>query len=123
MVSRSNAPEVPVIPGFQPLQQSVNAQTGTSYNAVKADFGKLVTLNNSGAIAVVLPNEATVPAEIGSYIDFLTLGTGQVTWSVGSGATLLISGLTAKSRAQYSRIGAQKVATNTWSLFGDLAAS
>jgi hypothetical protein len=56
-------------------------------------------------------------------IDFYVLGAGQVTWVAGSGATLRVSGLTAKSRAQYARVAAQKVSANTWSLFGDLAAS
>lgn len=33
----------------------VNAQTGVSYTVIAADYGKLITFNNSGAVAVTLP--------------------------------------------------------------------
>jgi hypothetical protein len=51
----------------------------------------------------------------------MQLGAGQVTVAAGTGATLRTTGTLTKSRAQYSRFGVQKIATNTWSLFGDLA--
>lgn len=107
--------------------QSINAQTGTTYTLVLADAAnphKLVTLDNGAAITVTLPSDASVAIPVGSFVEFMTLGGGQVTVVAGAGVNpLQVSGLTAKSRAQYSRFGAQKVAANTWSVFGDLAAS
>jgi hypothetical protein len=103
--------------------QAVNAQTGTTYTLVAADAGKLVTLSNASAITLTLPQDSDATIAIGTYIDLYALGAGQITVAAGTGATLRTSGLTAKSRAQYARFGVQKVSANTWSLFGDLAAS
>jgi hypothetical protein len=43
-----------------------NAQTGTTYSFVAADFTKLVTLSNASPVAVTLPLEATVPWSAGT---------------------------------------------------------
>jgi hypothetical protein len=103
--------------------QTVNAQTGTSYTLVAGDAGKLVTLDNAGAITLTLPQDSDATIPVGTYVDLYQLGAGQVTVQAGSGATLRVSGLTAKARAQYSRFSVQKVSANTWSLGGDLASS
>jgi hypothetical protein len=108
---------------YVPLAQSVNAQTGTSYTLVAGDAGKLVTLSNASAITLTVPQDSDATIAVGTYVDLYQLGAGQVTVAAGTGATLRTSGLTAKARAQYSRLGVQKVSANTWSLFGDLAAS
>lgn len=103
--------------------QTVNAQTGTTYTLVAGDAGKLVTLSNASAITLTLPQDSDATFTSGVYVDLLQLGAGQVTVAAGTGATLRTSGLTAKARAQYSRLGVQKISANTWSLFGDLAGS
>lgn len=103
--------------------QGVNAQTGTTYTLVAADAGKRVTLSNAAAITLTLPQDSDATIALGTYVDLIQLGAGQVTVVAGSGATLRTSGLTAKCRAQYSRVGVQKILANTWSLFGDLAAT
>lgn len=104
--------------------QAVNAQTGTTYTPVAADMGKLVTLNNSSAITLTIPQDSDLGAwSIGVTIEFLQLGTGQVTVAAGTGSTIRTSGLTNKARSQYSRFAVQKIAANTFNLFGDLAAS
>lgn len=101
--------------------QPVNAQTGTTYTLVAGDAGKRVTLSNAAGITLTLPQDSDATIAIGTYVDGIQLGAGQVTVAAGSGATLRTSGLTAKARAQYSRFGIQKILANTWSLFGDLA--
>lgn len=103
--------------------QAVNAQTGTTYTLVAADAGKLVTLSNAAAITLTLPQDSDATIAIGTYVDLYALGAGQVTVVAGTGATLRVSGLTAKSRAQYARFVVQKVSANTWVAAGDLAAS
>jgi len=103
--------------------QGINAQTGTTYTLVAGDAGKMVSLNNASAITLSVPQDSAATIAVGTYVDLYQLGAGQVTVAAGSGATLRVSGLTAKSRAQYSRFAVQKVAANTWVVFGDLAAS
>jgi len=103
--------------------QTINAQTGTTYTLVGGDAGKMVSLNNASGITLTLPQDSDATIAIGTYIDLYQLGAGQVTVAAGTGATLRVSGLTAKARAQYSRLAVQKVSANTWSLMGDLALS
>lgn len=103
--------------------QGINAQTGTSYTLVASDAGKMVSLSNAAGITLSVPQDSAAAIAIGTYVDLYQLGAGQVTVAAGTGATLRVSGLTAKSRAQYSRFAVQKVAANTWVVFGDLAAS
>jgi len=103
--------------------QAINVQTGTTYTIVAADMAKLVTCDNAGGITFTVPQDSDAVYPIGHFTEIMQLGAGQITVAAGSGATLRVSGLTAKARAQYSRLGVQKVAANTWSLYGDLAAS
>lgn len=103
--------------------QEFNAQTGTTYTLVAGDVGKIVTLSNAAAITLTLPQDSDATIAIGSSGNLYALGAGQFTVVAGTGATLRLSGLTAKSRAQYAMIGWLKIAANTFALFGDLAAS
>lgn len=103
--------------------QTINAQTGTTYTLASTDVGKLVTLSNASAITLTVPQDSDASIPVGSYFDVVQLGAGQVTVAAGSGATLRVGGLTAKARAQYSSLGVQKIAANTYRLYGDLAAS
>ena len=80
-------------------------------------------MSNAAAITLTLPQDSDATVVVGSYVDLYQLGAGQVTVVAGTGATLRVSGLTAKARAQYSRLVVQKVSANTWVLAGDLAAS
>lgn len=85
--------------GYATITQPINPQTGTTYELVAADAGKLVTCTNGAAITV------TVPANVftaGQRVDVAVLGEGMVTL-VGSGITLNPeAGLSLVSRAQYS---------------------
>lgn len=99
--------------------KDINAQTGTTYELVAADAGRLVTLNNAGAITLTVPAEATVDYPIGTQIDITALGAGQVT--VSSTATLRYTP-GAKLRTQYSAGTLTKIASDEWLLVGDLSA-
>jgi hypothetical protein len=99
----------------------LNAQTGTTYTLVLADAGKFVTLNNAAAIALTVPLESSVNYAIGTSIDLVQLGAGQVTVAGAGGVTVNATpGL--KLRAQYSAATLVKTASNTWVLVGDIAA-
>ncbi len=103
--------------------QEFNAQTGTTYTLVAGDAGKCVTLTNGSAITLTVPQDSAATLPIGTYVDLMQLGSGQVTVAAGSGATLRVGGPTAKARAQYSRLAVQKISANTWVVLGDLSAT
>jgi microcompartment protein CcmK/EutM len=103
-------------------QVSINAQTGTTYTTVLTDASKLVTLNNASAITLTIPPNSSVAYPVGTKIDLLQIGAGQVTVAGGSGVTVN-STPTLKLRAQYSGATCIQYAADTWILAGDLAAS
>jgi hypothetical protein len=98
-----------------------NPQTGTSYTLVLADRGKLVAMNNAGAIALTLPTDAVANFPLNTRIDLWQEGAGQVTVG-GAGVTILSSGGKKKLTGQYSGATLWKKAADTWALIGDIAA-
>ena len=104
-----------------------NAQTGTTYTFVLADAdNKLVTASNASAQTYSIPTNASVAFPIGTQINLIQIGAGQVTVNaVTSGTTTIVStGATAaapKCRAQYSAITLVKRDTDSWYVIGDIA--
>ncbi len=109
--------------GARSTAQAINAQTGTTYTLVAADAGKLVTLSNSEVITLTVPQDSAATLAIGTTVDLMQLGEGELFFAAGTGATLLRGGETFSARAQYSRLLLQKISANTWVVYGDLAAS
>jgi len=109
------------------LDQSVNAQTGTTYTPVLTDDNKIVTLNNAATIAVTIPTNASVAYAVGARIDFAWItGAGQPTISaVTPGTTTILStGATSTSpkiRVVNGMASAVKIATDTWLVAGDIS--
>ena len=104
-----------------------NAQTGTTYTFVLADAdNKLVTASNSSAQTYSIPTNATTAFPIGTQINLIQIGAGQVTISAATpGTTTVVStGATAaspKCRAQYSAVTLVKRDTDSWYAIGDIA--
>jgi hypothetical protein len=101
---------------------ALNAQTGTTYTAVLADDGKLVTCDNASAIALTIPPNSTAAFGIGTQINIMQLGAGQVTITAGAGVTLRSDGSKLKTNAQYAVATCCKIATDTWVVVGNLKA-
>lgn len=101
---------------------ALNAITTTTYTAVLGDDGKLVTLDNASAITVTIPPNGTVAYGIGTQINFMQLGAGQVTIAAGAGVTLRSAGSKLKTNGQYAVATCCKIATDTWVVIGNLAA-
>jgi hypothetical protein len=101
---------------------ALNAQTGTSYTAVLADDGKLVTLDNGSAITFTIPPNSSVAFGIGTQINIMQLGAGVATITAGAGVTLRSAGTKVKTNGQYSVATCVKIATDTWVLVGNLSA-
>jgi hypothetical protein len=104
-----------------------NAQTGTTYTFVLADAdNKLVTASNAAAQTYSIPTDATTNFPVGTQINLIQIGAGQVTVQAAtSGTTTVVStGATAaspKCRVQYSAITLVKRATDSWYAIGDIA--
>jgi hypothetical protein len=101
---------------------ALNAQTGTTYTTVIADDGKLVTCDNGSPIAVTIPPSSSVNYGIGTQINVMQLGAGQVTITAGVGVTLRSAGTRLKTNGQYAVATCCKIATDTWVVIGNLAA-
>ena len=104
-----------------------NAQTGTTYTFVLADAdNKLVTASNAAAQTYSIPTNATTAFPVGTQINLIQIGAGQVTVQAAtSGTTTVVStGATAaspKCRAQYSALTLIKRDTDSWYVIGDIA--
>lgn len=104
-----------------PLHPVLNAQTGTTYTLLLTDDSKIITLANGSAVTLTIPLNSSVAFPVGTRIDLAQTGAGQVTVAPTGGVTLNgTPGL--KFRAQYSGATLVKTATDTWLLFGDIAA-
>jgi len=108
------------------INLSLNAQTGTTYTFVLADNGKLVTASNASAQTYSIPTNASVAYQIGTQINIIQIGAGQVTINaVTSGTTTVSStGATAtapKLRAQYSSATCIKAGTDLCYVVGDIS--
>ncbi len=101
---------------------AINAQTGTTYTTVLADDGKLVTADNAAAIALTSPPNSSVAYGIGTQINIMQLGAGQVTITAGAGVTLRSAGSKLKTSAQYAVATCAKIASDTWVVVGNLSA-
>lgn len=101
---------------------AINAQTGTTYTAVLSDDGDLITLDNASAITFTIPPNSSVAFGIGTQINIMQLGAGQVTIAPGSGVTLRSQGSKLKTSAQYAVATCCKIATDTWVVIGNLSA-
>ena len=101
---------------------AINAQTGTTYTTVLADDGKLITCDNGSAIALTIPPNSSVAYGIGTQINIMQLGVGQVTITAGAGVTLRSAGSKLKTSAQYAVATCVKIATDTWVVVGNLSA-
>ena len=108
------------------INLALNAQTGTTYTFALTDNGRLVTASNASAQTYSIPTNASVAFPVGTQINIIQIGAGQVTINaVTSGTTTVAStGATAtapKLRAQYSSATCIKAATDLWYVVGDIA--
>jgi hypothetical protein len=106
---------------------TLNAQTGTTYTFVLTDSNNtLVTASNASAQTYSIPTNATTAFPVGTQINLIQIGAGQVTVQAAtSGTTTVLSNAATaaspKLRVQYSSSSCVKVATDTWYVIGDIA--
>ena len=101
---------------------AINAQTGTTYDVVLSDDGKLLTCDNAASIALTIVPNSSVAFGIGTQINIMQLGAGTVTITAGAGVTLRSAGSKLKTDAQYAVATCLKIASDTWVVVGNLKA-
>lgn len=103
---------------------AINAQTGTTYTFVAGDANNFVTASNASAQTYTIPPNSSVSYPVGSVLNIIQIGAGQVSFAAGAGVTIASTGATAaapKLRTTYSSATALKVATDTWYVVGDIS--
>ena len=97
---------------------AINAQSGTTYTLDLSDQNKAVECANASAITVTVPPNTAKAFPIGSVIEVVQTGAGQVTIAQGSGVTVSSrSGL--KLAGQWAVAVLRKRSTDGWILAGD----
>lgn len=103
-----------------PSLTEINAQT-SAYTTVLTDRDKLVEVSSATGVTLTIPTNASVAYPVGTSIDILQTGAGQVTIAGAAGVTVNATpGL--KLRTQWSSATLFKRAENTWVVYGDLSA-
>ena len=99
--------------------QSTNARV-TGYTLVLSDAGKLVTMNTTGGVSVIIPAASSVAFPTGTHVDIVRLNTGTVTVTGATGVT--VNATPGQNlRARYSSGTAILYAGDTWLVVGDLS--
>jgi len=104
----------------------VNAQTGTTYTAVKADgLNSICTMDNASANTFRIPTDATYNFPIGTTLLVYQKGVGVTTINaVTSGTTTVVSAgavAAAPVLARYKSAACIKIAANSWIVVGAVA--
>lgn len=105
---------------------TVNAQTGTTYTAVKADgLNAIVTMDNASANTFRIPTDATYNFPVGTTLLVYQKGVGVTTINaVTSGTTTIVSAgavSAAPVLAQFKSAACIKLAANSWIVVGAIA--
>lgn len=105
------------VPSRTPIIQKIDSYTLSALS----ERDSLIEMNKATAVTVTIPLNATVAYPVGSSIDILQTGAGQVTIAAAAGVTINATpGF--KLRTQWSSATLMKRATNTWVIVGDLTA-
>lgn len=87
-----------------------------------AERDTIIEIGSGSATTLSIPTDATLNYPVGTTIDIIQTGTGQVTIAAVTPATTTVNGTPGlKLRAQWSSATLLKRAANTWLVYGDLA--
>jgi hypothetical protein len=104
-----------------PSITTINAKTDSYTLANLNERDTIVEIDKSTATTLTIPTNASVAYPVGTTIDIIQTGTGQVTIAGAGGVTVNATpGL--KLRTQWSSATLLKRAENTWLVYGDLTA-
>jgi hypothetical protein len=101
------------------LSKTITSTAATTISTTDTNAGSMIQTTATSAVAITITNTLTA----GQFIDFVQYGSGgQITFSAGTGVTLVSSGTKLKTSAQYAVASVQCLAAGIYLLFGDLSA-
>ena len=105
---------------------TVNAQTGTTYTAVKADgLNSIVTMDNASSNTFYIPTDATYAFPTGTTLLVYQKGAGITTITAATpGTTTVVSAgasIGSPVLARYKSAACIKIAANSWVVVGAIA--
>jgi hypothetical protein len=104
-----------------PSRTPIISKTDSYTLSALTERDSLIEVNKANAVTITIPTNSSVAFPIGTSLDILQTGAGQVTIAGDGGVTVNATpGL--KLRTQYSSVTLFKRAENTWVAFGDLTA-
>jgi hypothetical protein len=107
------------VPSITTISQKTAAYTLSSLT----ERDTLIEINSSTGVTLSIPTDASVNYPVGTTLDILQTGTGQVTIAaVTPGTTTVNATPGLKLRTQWSSATLMKRAANTWVVYGDLMA-
>jgi hypothetical protein len=99
------------------------SSSSTSYTVSSANLYKLTEFTSNSSITITIPSDPTdSDFPIGSSMEIRQMGTGRITFSAESPATLVSTDSYTKTRTRYSSVLLEKRGTNAWILTGDIDA-
>ena len=105
------------VPSITPIAEKTASYTLSSSD----ERDTIVEVNSSSATTLTIPTDASLDFPVGTTLDVIQTGTGQVTIAGASGVTVNATpGL--KLRTQWSSVTLLKRGANSWLVFGDTAA-
>lgn len=99
------------------LSKTITSTASTTYSTASTDAGTMVQTTSASAVAITITNTLVA----GQFVDFVQYGAGQITFSAGTGVTLVSSGTKLKTSAQYAVASVQCLSSGVYLLFGDLS--
>ena len=106
------------VDSLTPISQKTASYTLSSLT----ERDDLIEMSSASALVLTIPTDATLDFPIGTSIDILQTGAGQVTVAPVSGTVTVNATPGLKLRTTWSSATLFKRAANTWVVFGDLTA-
>ena len=106
------------VDSLTPISQKTASYTLSSLT----ERDDLIEMSSASALTLTIPTDATLDFPIGTSIDILQTGAGQVTIAPVSGTVTVNATPGLKLRTTWSSATIFKRAANTWVVFGDLTA-
>ena len=105
----------------QTNQRGINNIAATSHTLNADDNGKALIFNSNSSTTLTIPKNSTYSFAVGQTFVLVQHGTGSVTVSTESGATLRSLSSYVKTSGQYAEARLIKIDTDEWVLSGDLS--
>jgi hypothetical protein len=105
------------VPSLTPIVAKTDSYTLSSLT----ERDSLIEVNKASAVTLTIPADSSVNYPVGTSLDILQTGSGQITIA-GAGGVTVNSTPGLKLRTQWSSATLFKRAANTWVVFGDLTA-